>query len=151
MKLHYKQSDVEHKRHLAETSLAFTLPGRDETKTICEDWLELWSEIERLRNTMSLYTAAIDPEESEETDDWDVTDVRWRERIDQMHAEIERPRAAVEKANSFTGRVITWDSIDARCGPDETVIHVVVQDEAIRDGRVSWGECILAAEAEEVK
>ncbi len=51
---------------------------------------KLLAEVERLRDAMSLCVAAIEPERSTETDDWELVDVRWHERIDQMHAEIKR-------------------------------------------------------------
>ena len=46
----------------------------------------------RLREALSFTTNAIDPEQSDETADWELTDVRWRTRLNEMHAELKRLR-----------------------------------------------------------
>ncbi len=42
----------------------------------------------RLREALSFTTNAIDPEQSDETADWELTDIRWRKRLNEMHAEL---------------------------------------------------------------
>ena len=39
-----------------------------------------------LANALSFMTDALDREQSEETADWEITDIRWREKIDQLQA-----------------------------------------------------------------
>ena len=59
-------------------------------------------EIERLQdrntelaNALSFMTDALDREQSEETDDWEITDIRWREKIDQLQASVKKvPKTA---------------------------------------------------------
>ncbi len=44
----------------------------------------------QLREALSFTTNAIDPEQSDETADWELTDIRWRKRLGEMHAELKR-------------------------------------------------------------
>lgn len=41
----------------------------------------LQTEAHRLADALSFYTVLIDPRQSEETDDWGLTDIRWREKL----------------------------------------------------------------------
>lgn len=51
-------------------------------------------------------------------------------------------------SEEFVGRVVRWDAKDERCKPGETMMHIIVSDEDIHDGRVPWpGRFITAAEA----
>ena len=63
---------------------------------------EMKAEVERLESknqqlsvALSFMNCAIDPALSDETDDWELTDVRWRIRVDELHADIERLRRAL--------------------------------------------------------
>ena len=72
------------------------------------EWSSQESEIEQFQarcnrqvDALSLLTDAIDPPaQSDETDDWELTDIRWRERIDAMHKEIARLRELVRQCRA---------------------------------------------------
>lgn len=49
-----------------------------------------------LCDALSFMTVAIDPAQSDDTDDWELTDVRWRKRVDEMHAELQRLQAIID-------------------------------------------------------
>ena len=51
--------------------------------------------------------------------------------------------------NEFTGRVVSWHATDERCDTGETIVHIIVQDEDIRNGRVPIGRFIQAARTKE--
>lgn len=46
------------------------------------------AEIKRLLEALSFMTNAVDPAQSDETSDWKLTDIRWRERVGEMHAAL---------------------------------------------------------------
>ena len=52
-----------------------------------------------------------------------------------------------EDRRKFTGRVVAWDARDKRCTSDETMIHVIVQDKDIRNGRVPIAAFIEAVKS----
>ena len=94
MNLHYAKSEVQRSRDAASP--------HSWQRLITEDWLELWTEIKRLQarnellgDSLSFMTTALDPAQSDETDDWEITDVRWRLRINEMQATIAKlPKTA---------------------------------------------------------
>lgn len=53
----------------------------------------------------------------------------------------------VDDKRVFTGRVVTWDSLDKRLMKGEAMIHIIVRDQDIRDGLIPFGRFIIAAEA----
>ncbi len=59
---------------------------------------DLEAENTRLREALSFTTNAIDPAQSDETADWELTDIRWRKRLNEMHAELKRLTRIVDAA-----------------------------------------------------
>lgn len=53
----------------------------------------------------------------------------------------------VDDQRVFTGRVVAWDARDERLMKDETMIHVIIQDADIHNGRIPIGRFIEAVEA----
>ena len=58
---------------------------------------QLQARNELLRNSLSFMTTAVDPAQSEETADWEITDVRWRLRIDELKVKVERLQAIMDE------------------------------------------------------
>lgn len=50
------------------------------------EWLQTQNIV--LTSTLSFLTAAIDPERSEETADWGLTDIRWQRKVDALQADL---------------------------------------------------------------
>ena len=103
-------------------------------------------EIERLQdrntelaNALSFMTDALDREQSEETDDWEITDIRWREKIDQLQASVKKVPKTADGVPAYPGMgVWFWNShavIRQICDGGEYGYTVEVED---ADGPQGW-------------
>lgn len=123
--------------------LSWEVPESDCPHCLQADVERLQARNTELADALSFMTAALDPAQSDETADWEITDVRWRLRIDEMQAIVaERPTTADDARVEF-GDII-WMS--TRRGPKRRRVCVLLDDK-ITNEPIEFDDCYSTRES----